>query len=158
MPPQWAGYAASTAEKGEPMAEHPMADRLITQSQTMDSRSNCPVCGHELVIRWGRYGKFISCSNFPICRHTEAWLEKIGVNCPKCNGEIVQRKTRKGRVFYGCSNYPECDFTSWKQPILSPCPKCSGLLVVVNKREVQCLNCQETFLMDQIGETTAETA
>ena len=70
----------------------------------------CPECGHELVIRWGRYGKFISCSNFPECRYTEAWLEKIGVKCPKDGGEIVERKTRKGRTFYGCANYPDCDF------------------------------------------------
>jgi DNA topoisomerase I len=130
----------------------------VTKAELEKVGRDCPECGHELVIRWGRYGKFISCSNFPTCRHTEAWLEKIGVNCPKCEGEIVQRKTRKGRVFYGCSNYPQCDFTSWKQPIATPCPKCGGLLVVANKREVQCTNCQETFLMDQIGETTAETA
>jgi DNA topoisomerase-1 len=72
----------------------------------------CPNCGHDLVTRWGRYGKFISCSNFPECRYTEAWLEKIGVRCPKDGGEIVERKTRKGRIFYGCANYPACDFTS----------------------------------------------
>ena len=84
----------------------------------------CPNCGHDLVIRWGRYGKFISCSNFPECRYTEPWLEKIGVTCPEDGGEIVQRKTRKGRVFYGCANYPTCQFTSWKQPIPIPCPKC----------------------------------
>jgi DNA topoisomerase I len=66
----------------------------------------CPECGHDLVIRWGRYGKFISCSNFPDCRYTEAWLEKIGVRCPQDGGDIVERKTRKGRVFFGCANYP----------------------------------------------------
>jgi len=118
----------------------------------------CPECGHDLVIRWGRYGKFISCSNFPVCRHTEPWLEKIGVTCPKDGGEVVQRKTRKGRVFYGCANYPTCDFTSWKRPISSPCPKCSGVLVITNKREVQCLKCEETFLQEQIGEASTETA
>ncbi|MGD0004492.1 MAG: type I DNA topoisomerase, partial [Anaerolineaceae bacterium] len=86
----------------------------------------CPECGHDLVIRWGRYGKFISCSNFPACRHTEAWLQKIGVKCPVDGGEIVERKTRKQRVFYGCANYPNCQFTSWKRPITTPCPKCGG--------------------------------
>jgi DNA topoisomerase-1 len=119
----------------------------------------CPECGHDLVIRWGRYGKFISCSDFPNCRHTEAWLQKIGVTCPQDGGDVVERKTRKGRVFYGCANYPNCQFTSWKRPIPTPCPKCGGMLVIANKREVQCLNCQESFLQEQItGEETAETA
>jgi DNA topoisomerase-1 len=119
----------------------------------------CPECGHELVIRWGRYGKFISCSNFPECRYTEAWLEKIGVTCPKDAGEIVERKTRKGRLFYGCANYPNCDFTSWKKPLPKPCPNCSGLLVIADKRNAQCLNCEERFPLDEVTEDEAvETA
>ena len=111
----------------------------------------CPDCGKELVIRWGRYGKFISCSGFPDCRHTEAWLEKIGVICPKDAGDVVIRKTRKGRVFYACSNYPACDFTSWKQPMPTPCPACGGLLVIANKSQAQCLGCQEEFLLDNLS-------
>ncbi len=110
----------------------------------------CPECGKELVIRYGRYGKFISCSGFPDCRHTEPWLEKIGVECPKDHGDLVERKTRKGRVFYGCANYPNCDFTSWKRPIATPCPNCKGMLVIANKREAQCLNCQENFLLEDV--------
>jgi DNA topoisomerase-1 len=117
----------------------------------------CPDCGHELVIRWGRYGKFISCSGFPDCRHTEAWLEKIGVPCPKDQGEIVSRKTRKGRTFYGCANYPNCDFTSWKLPLARPCPVCGGMLVVANKRQAQCLVCEDLFPLDQVtAEETVE--
>jgi DNA topoisomerase-1 len=116
----------------------------------------CPDCGHELVIRWGRYGKFISCSNFPECRHTEAWLEKIGVSCPKDQGDIVERKTRKGRMFYGCANYPNCDFTSWKLPLKTPCPECGGMLVVANKNQAQCLECQDLFPLDQV--TVEESA
>jgi DNA topoisomerase-1 len=110
----------------------------------------CPTCGKDLVIRYGRYGKFISCSGFPNCRYTEPWLEKIGVNCPKDGGEIAERKTRRGRIFYGCVNYPNCDFTSWKKPIKNPCPKCNGLLVIANKREAQCTNCSESFLLELI--------
>ncbi len=116
----------------------------------------CPESGHELVIRYGRYGKFISCSGFPECRYTEPWLEKIGVACPKDGGEIVERKTRKGRVFYGCLNYPACDFTSWKKPLPQPCPKCGGLLVIASKREAQCTNCQETFLLENILPETVD--
>ena len=118
----------------------------------------CPECGHELVIRWGRYGKFISCSNFPNCRYTEAWLEKIGVTCPKDGGDIVERKTRKGRVFYGCGNYPNCDFTSWKKPLPVACPECNGMLVIADKRNAQCLNCQSTFLLDEVMTESVSTA
>ncbi|MDO9087732.1 MAG: type I DNA topoisomerase [Anaerolineaceae bacterium] len=112
---------------------------------------DCPKCGHELVIRFGRFGKFISCSNFPTCRYTEPILEKIGAKCPDCStGEVVIRRTRKGRIFYGCSNYPDCQFTSWKQPVSEPCPNCNGTLVVSNKRDLQCLKCSETFLQAKI--------
>lgn len=119
----------------------------------------CPKCGHELVIRWGRYGKFISCSSFPDCRHTEAWLEKIGVLCPKDGGEIVERKTRKGRIFFGCANYPDCDFTSWKRPLPTPCPECGGLLVVASKKFAQCLQCEEQVSLDDVTpDESPETA
>jgi len=118
----------------------------------------CPESGHELVIRWGRYGKFISCSNFPECRYTEPWLEKIGVKCPQDGGELVERKTRRGRVFYGCENYPDCDFTSWKKPLATPCPECGGLLVIADKQNAQCLNCEHRFdlglvIPDEVAET-----
>jgi DNA topoisomerase I len=120
---------------------------------------DCPQCGHELVIRWGRYGKFISCSGFPGCRYTEPLLEKIGVSCPKDCGDLVERKTRKGRTFFGCANYPACDFTSWKRPIPTPCPECEGLLVVANKDQAQCLSCEQTFPLDRVTvDETAEAA
>jgi len=118
----------------------------------------CPECEHELVIRWGRYGKFISCSNFPNCRYTEAWLEKIGVACPKDGGDLVERKTRKGRVFYGCGNYPNCEFTSWKKPLPVPCPECGGLLIIADKRNAQCLACENTFLLDEVVAETVSAA
>jgi len=112
---------------------------------------SCPKCGHDLVIRWGRYGKFVSCSNFPECRFTEPWLEKIGILCPKDSGDLVARRTRKGRVFYGCANYPECDFTSWKRPLPKPCPECSGLLVTENKKHAKCTQCEERFDLENIS-------
>ncbi len=111
---------------------------------------DCPECNQELVIRWGRHGKFIGCSNFPTCRYTEPWLEKIGVTCPDDGGDIVIRKTRRGRVFYGCSNYPECEFSSWKLPLAVPCPKCGGLLTAKNKHQVECMKCEEEFLRDDV--------
>jgi DNA topoisomerase-1 len=126
------------------------AEMPVTKTGPEPIGRACPDCGKELVIRFGRYGKFISCSGFPDCRHTEPWLEKIGVTCPKCGGDIVERKTRKGRIFYGCNRYPECDFTSWKRPIATPCPNCKGTLVIANKREASCMNCQETFLLENV--------
>jgi DNA topoisomerase-1 len=116
----------------------------------------CPECGKELVIRYGRFGKFISCSGFPQCRYTEPWLEKIGVRCPQDGGELVERRTRKGRTFYGCLNYPNCDFTSWKKPLPVPCHQCGGMLVVAGKREAQCINCQASFPLEQIIPESAE--
>jgi DNA topoisomerase-1 len=110
----------------------------------------CPECGNQLVIRHGRYGKFIGCSNFPECRHTEPWLEKIGVLCPLDGGELVERRTRKGRTFYGCSNYPECEFTSWKRPESAPCPNCGGLLVHQNRKHLQCLDCENLYEHEEI--------
>jgi DNA topoisomerase I len=133
------------------------AEMPVTKSEPVPIGRKCPEDGGELVIRFGRYGKFISCANFPKCRYTEPWLEKIGIKCPKDGGELVERKTRKGRTFYGCANYPTCDFTSWKKPLAQPCPRCGGLLVIANKREAQCINCQETFLLEEIvPETAAE--
>jgi DNA topoisomerase-1 len=80
----------------------------------------------ELVIRVGRFGKFISCSMFPDCEYTDRYLEKIDLKCPKCEedgltlenqGDVVVKKTKKGRTFYGCSRYPECEYASWKKPV-----------------------------------------
>ncbi len=81
----------------------------------------CPTCDDgDLVIKYGRFGKFIGCSNYPECRHTEQYIEYVGVTCPLCgdihDGELVVKKTRKGRTFYGCSRYPECEYSTWKLP------------------------------------------
>lgn len=120
---------------------------------------DCPECGHPLVSHWGRYGKFISCSSFPACRHTESWLEPIGVSCPKDSGALVERKTRKKRIFYGCANWPNCDFTSWKRPLPKPCPQCGGLLVIANKNNAQCTQCQKQLSLDEVfAEESGEKA
>ena len=144
----WTPFSADLAKA--------QADMPVVKSGPEPIGRACPECGRELVIRYGRYGKFISCSGFPTCRYTEPWLEKIGVACPKDGGDLVARKTRRGRVFYGCLNYPNCDFTTWKKPLAQPCPKCKGLLVISNKREAQCTNCSESFLLEEILPETAE--
>src|SRR5436309_2635866 len=91
----------------------------------------CPDCGRNLVIRTGRFGRFISCSGFPECRYRRSFMNKTGAFCPLCNGDLVERKTKqKQRVFYGCSNYPTCNFAIWERPVPDLCPKCGGLMVV----------------------------
>lgn len=77
----------------------------------------CPECGKQIVIRIGRFGKFLACSGFPECKHTEKFIEKVDAKCPEDGGEIVLLRTRKGRPFYGCSNYPKCKFMSWRKPV-----------------------------------------
>ncbi|SEN59515.1 DNA topoisomerase I [Amphibacillus marinus] len=106
---------------------------------------DCEKCGHEMVYKMGRYGKFMACSNFPDCRNTKPILKEIGVNCPSCKkGNIVERKSKKRRTFYGCDQYPECDFLSWEKPISRPCPKCDKMLVEKKAKkgtQIQCSNC-----------------
>jgi DNA topoisomerase-1 len=109
------------------------------EPEMLDRR--CPECGGQLIVRYGRFGKFVGCANYPACRHTEPWLEKIGMQCPKDGGEIVVRRTRKGRTFYGCTNYPACDFTSWKLPLPQRCEVCGGLLVQEGRNRASCIQC-----------------
>ncbi len=111
---------------------------------------DCPECGHDLIVKYGRFGKFIACDNFPDCRYTRPFMQKIGVSCPECRQELVERKTKKGRTFYGCSTYPECEWTSWKRPLPTPCPECEGLLVVQNKHSAQCTLCDSRFNLDDL--------
>lgn len=88
----------------------------------------CNECGKHMVIKSGRFGKFLACSGFPDCRHTRPILVEVGVNCPKCDQSIVQRRSRRGRIFYGCSGYPDCDFVSWQKPVNHRCDRCGGLM------------------------------
>ena len=103
---------------------------------------DCPLSGHPLVYRQGRFGRFIGCSDFPNCRYTEQILVKVDVTCPKCGGDLIEKRTRRGRTFYGCSNYPECDWTNWKRPLPVPCPVCAGLMVQDSKDRAKCTQCE----------------
>lgn len=90
----------------------------------------CEKCGRNMVIKMGRFGKFLACPGFPECSNAKPLLEKINVTCPVCHkGEVVLRRSKKGRTFYGCSDYPDCDFISWDRPTGQRCPKCGGILV-----------------------------
>ena len=89
----------------------------------------CEKCGRMMVVKQGRFGKFLACPGFPECRNTKPILKDTGVKCPKCGGAIVERKTRRGRMFYGCNNYPDCDYTTWDTPLQDKCPECGSFLL-----------------------------
>ena len=122
------------------------AEEKIEKIQIKDEPAgfDCELCGHPMVIKLGRYGKFYACSNFPDCRNTKAIVKEIGVTCPVCHeGQVIERKSKKNRIFYGCSRYPECDFRSWEKPVGRLCPKCGQYLVekkVKGGKQVVCIN------------------
>ena len=89
----------------------------------------CELCGRMMVVKQGRFGKFLACPGFPECRNTKPLLKGTGVACPKCGGRIVERRTRRGRNFYGCENYPECDYNTWDQPLQEKCEKCGSFML-----------------------------
>ncbi|MEK3800256.1 type I DNA topoisomerase [Peribacillus sp. FSL H8-0477] len=106
---------------------------------------DCEECGHEMVFKMGRYGKFMACSHFPECRNTKAIVKEIGVKCPTCHeGNVIERKSKKRRIFYGCDQYPSCEFISWDKPLARPCPKCESTMVEKKLKkgvQVQCVEC-----------------
>ncbi len=100
----------------------------------------CPKCGKPLIVKTGRFGKFVACSGYPECRYTQSFQVKTGVKCPQCGGDLVQRISKKRRTFYGCANYPECTFATNLKPLPTPCPKCGGLLTQRGKQAI-CNKC-----------------
>ena len=108
------------------------AETEIKKIQIKDEPAgfDCELCGHPMVIKLGRYGKFYACSNFPECHNTKAITKEIGVTCPLCGeGQVIERKTKRNRIFYGCDRYPDCEFTSWDKPVGRTCPKSGDYLV-----------------------------
>lgn len=122
------------------------AETEIEKIQIKDEPAgfDCELCGHPMVIKLGRFGKFYACSNFPECHHTKAITKEIGVSCPACQqGQVIERKTKRNRIFYGCDRYPECDFTSWDLPVGRSCPKSGDYLVekkIRGGKQVVCSN------------------
>lgn len=119
-----------------------VAEKEMDMVQIEDEVSDevCEHCGRNMVIKTGRFGRFLACPGYPECKNTKPLLRKIDVKCPKCGGDIVQLKSRKGRFFYGCKNFPDCDFRSWKQPVSEKCPRCDSLLVIDKKGILACSN------------------
>ncbi len=122
-------------------------DILNNSNEEMKIGRKCPKCGGDLVIRQGKYGKFIGCSNYPKCDYTERYEEKIGVSCPKpgCDGEIVRRWSKRGKEYYICTNNPKsCDFISWDKPTNERCPICGDVLYE-RKNKLYCKTCKKWF-------------
>lgn len=107
-----------------------------------ETGEKCPECGNSLVIRKGKYGEFVACSNYPECKYIKKEEKKqIEImKCPNCDGMIVEKKTKKGKVFYGCNNFPKCKIAFWDKPTLKKCPKCNSILLEKNDKLI-CSSC-----------------
>ena len=99
----------------------------------------CEKCGRNMVIKFGRYGKFLACPGYPECNNAKPYFEAVDAECPKCGGRILKKKSKKGRVYYGCEHNPECDFVSWDMPAKEKCPKCGSYMVEKGKNPVRLL-------------------
>ncbi len=97
----------------------------------------CEKCGRPMVIKSGRYGKFVACSGFPECRNAHPLIKDTGGICPECGGHMLVRKSAKGRIYYGCSNYPKCNFMTWDEPVSEKCPQC-GQTLFKKKGQLYC--------------------
>ena len=108
------------------------AEKEISKVVIEDEVSDvpCDKCGRMMVIKHGRYGKFLACPGYPDCKNAKPIVEEIDAPCPKCGGKILAKKSKKGRKFFGCSNYPNCDFVSWNEPLKDKCPDCGEYMVL----------------------------
>ena len=115
----------------------------LPKKEVKETGEMCPECGHPLVIRKGRYGEFVACSNFPKCKYIkqEPKEEAIICDCPNCeDGKIVEKRSKRGKLFYGCNNYPKCKTAYWDKPTGEKCPECGSMLTEKNGK-IKCSNC-----------------
>lgn len=102
----------------------------------------CEKCGKNMVIKSGRFGKFLACPGYPDCKNTKPLLDKLNVKCPLCEtGEVVRKRSKKGRVFYGCDKYPDCSFVSWDEPTGEVCPNCNEYMVIKRNKKGDTIRC-----------------
>lgn len=102
-------------------------EKIVIEDEVSDVI--CEKCGKNMVVKHGRFGKFLACPGYPECKNTKPIVHKLDIPCPLCGGDIVRRRTKKRRIFYGCNNFPDCNFVSWNEPIKEKCPNCNGLMV-----------------------------
>lgn len=122
---EWRPTIRTFFEPFEKKLEETKREAKKVKMEVQYAGKKCPDCGKELIIRIGKFGKFLACSGFPECKHTESLEEKVNAKCPQDGGEIVVRHTRRGKTFYGCKNWPTCKFASWTKP-KSSSPPTSG--------------------------------
>ncbi len=118
----------------------------LPKKEAEETGEMCPECGHPLVIRKGKYGPFVACSNFPACKYIkqEPREEAIVCDCPNCeDGKIIERKSKRGKIFYGCNNYPKCKTAYWDKPTGEKCPEC-GSMLTEKKDKIKCSSCDFT--------------
>jgi DNA topoisomerase I len=101
----------------------------------------CEKCGRNMVIKLGRFGRFLACPGFPECRNAKSIQVKIGVACPTCGSDLIEKRTKSKRTFYGCGTYPACEWTSWQKPVAERCPTCGGMQVEAARDRLRCLTC-----------------
>ncbi len=120
------------------------AEQKITQVDIEDEKTDiiCEQCGRNMVIKYGKFGKFLACPGFPDCKNTKPFFEDANVKCPECGARVLIKKTKKGRKYFGCENNPECSFISWDKPTGDKCPKCGKYLIEkgVKKIRICCSN------------------
>jgi DNA topoisomerase-1 len=126
------------------------ADRIERVKIAKPTEEVCPDCGRPMVLKTGRFGKFLSCSGYPDCKKTMTFVVKTGVPCPQCGKELIERTTRKRRVFYGCSGFPQCKFAVNRKPVPQPCPQCGKLLVIYREGWVKCTACEYKGKLDEL--------
>ena len=117
----------------------------------------CPNCGRPMVVKVGRFGKFLACSGYPECKTAMPFVVKIGIPCPQCGGELVERVNKRGQVFYGCNNFPQCKFATNYKPIPQPCPECGKLLVLDRDGRAKCTACQYKVKLAKLESEREET-
>jgi DNA topoisomerase-1 len=134
------------------------AEKKLPRLELRDEPTDeiCPNCGRPMVIKTGRFGRFISCTGYPECKTAKPIVKETGVDCPRCGGAIVERRSKRGRTFYGCANYPNCDFVSWDPVVAQRCPVCDSYVVVKTRRGgVERLECAADR-SHSVGEASAE--
>jgi len=114
------------------------------------SEETCPKCGRSMVIKVGRFGKFLACSGYPDCKTTMPYAVRTGVSCPRCGGELVKRISKKKKVFYGCGKFPQCQFAVNRKPIAQSCPNCGSLLVQYRQDSARCVACQRIVKLSEM--------
>ncbi|MDP2916827.1 MAG: type I DNA topoisomerase [Dehalococcoidia bacterium] len=131
-------------------------ERIEKVTLVETTTETCPKCGKPMVVKVGRFGKFLACSGYPECKTTKPFQIKTGAKCPECGGELIERTYKKGgktRRFYGCSNYPKCKFATIFRPLPQPCPKCAGLLTAMRGKMAKCVKCDYKGKIEEKSES-----